>query len=307
MRIFLQLLVSFVAILFLAVMLRYDGAFVLSGTKDANLYEKPHNFIGEGVGIYVINLKRHVEKYKNTYLQLSKLGLPIHRVDAIDGKNLTDLDIHTNYLEIDSYQVYEGENPNIGTIGCYLSHVEAWREFLRSDYEFALIAEDDIEFDHNVLRSSIENLIQNKKLWDVNLFEIHHQGFPVAIKKFNNGGGSLNLYLVDIDHAAAYLINREAAHQLLKKALPIKMPLDHYYVRGWELGGLVITGIEPRIVFQNKASVRNSYRRSTNYIDGKNRKDIPFPAKFHRKIYRIKSDIIRFVYNIKQYIELSAV
>ena len=172
-----------------------------------------------------------------------------------------------------SYQAYVGHNPRKGTIGCYLSHLEAWRAFLRSDYEFALIAEDDIEFEPIALKKSIKNVIQNPRLWDINLFDINHQGLPVAIKEFKNEGETLNLYFVYIDYASAYLINRNAAHQLLKKALPIKMPVDHYFTRSWELGNLILTGIEPRIVSQNKDSVQNSYRKSTDYIDGKSRFD----------------------------------
>jgi glycosyl transferase, family 25 len=286
----------------------YDGAFILNNTIDINTYEKSPHFIGKGLGIYTINLKQHTQKYEDTYNQLSHLGWPIHRIEAIDGKKLSDEDLK-QYTDLLSYQAFERLNPNKGTIGCSLSHFEAWQEFLKSDYEFALITEDDIEFDPVALKISIENLTHHKELWDINLFEIFHYGLPVhglplTINKFDNDGRAINVYLLDIIHAGAYLINRNAASKLLSKALPIKMPVDHYFTRGWELGNLVITGVEPRIVSQKKASVANSYRKSTGFIEDRLEKDIPTLTKIHQKVGVIKSNIVRFAYNLWQYFRL---
>lgn len=303
-KIFLySLLVGGIFILF-----AYEGAFVLEKTRNAQLDEALdqafiHDSKSHGVGVYTINLKQHGDKYKKTHNQLQHINLPLHRVEAIDAKDLSDKDI-ANYLDLHSYQAFMGHNPRKGTIGCYLSHMKAWKAFLKSDYEFALITEDDIEFDPDVLTKTIDELIKVRYLWSITLFEILHGGMPLVLKEFEDIDQTLDIYLLQVTHAGAYMINRSAAYRLLEKALPIKMPLDHYFLRSWEWSGLLVTGIEPRIVSQPPRDRAASYRESTDYVGGKERKEVPWSSTMHKVIYIIKSGVIRFIYNLAQYVAI---
>ena len=155
--------------------------------------------------------------------------------------------------------------------------------------------EDDVSFDHTKLLSTIEQLIQNHKLWDIVSFNLEHRGTPLSIKNLSNNQ-RLVVYLTEVTFSGAYLINREAAAKLLKNALPIKMPIDYYFTRTWKLN-LRFTGIEPRLVHQ-------TFGTSDIYYTKKpinNNKNI-FP-KMNRAIYKLQSYTMRFLYNLKIYIK----
>ena len=71
--------------------------------------------------------------------------------------------------------------PERGTIGCSLSHEKALERFLESEYEFALIFEDDVIFNPHELRECVNRAIEKKDLWDILNFETFHDGFPFKI------------------------------------------------------------------------------------------------------------------------------
>jgi glycosyl transferase family 25 len=170
---------------------------------------------------------------------------------------------------------------------------------LKSNAEFALIFEDDISFDHKILRSTVELLKDNPSLWDVVTFEISHGGTPLTLKHLNETKNNLSIYLTEISHTGAYLINRKAARKLLQKSLPIKMPIDHYFTRSWEFG-LKFTGIEPRIAYQ--AYGDSNINGTKRYSPDKYNKTLL--ASLQRGVFKLQSYLIRFFYNLKIYIQL---
>ena len=160
--------------------------------------------------------------------------------------------------------------------------------------KFALIFEDDIAFDPKELKATIDDLLNNKELWDINLFEIHHSGMPLSIKKLSNYR-DLSIYLARVSHAGAYIINRKAAKNMLEKALPIIMPVDHYFTRNWELD-LKFTGIEPRIVRQ---SFGDSDISKTDKME---EESVGFVRSIKRAMYETQGAIIRFLYNFYMFV-----
>lgn len=85
----------------------------------------------ENLPIYYINLDRAPDRMKFFVKQANDLNLKnVFRVNAIDGK-----DIVSNVPGLSSIQV-----------AVTLSHIKAMFEFLKSDYKFAMICEDDIDF-----------------------------------------------------------------------------------------------------------------------------------------------------------------
>jgi hypothetical protein len=67
------------------------------------------------------------------------------------------------------------------------------------------------------------------------------------------------------------MINRKGAKNLLEKALPIKMPVDHYFTRDWELG-IKFTGVEnPNLVHQTFGD--SDIERTTKVQSEKNKCD----------------------------------
>jgi glycosyl transferase family 25 len=273
------------------------GYFVLSNSNSTvsthnNFYHKR-----QGIGVYLINLDRSKKRLNYVQPKIEQLNLPWQRISAVDGVKLSQADLRRN-IDIEAYHNFLGHSPRLGTIGCSLSHIKFWQTFLASDYEYALVFEDDVSFDPAQLRQAIDNLLANANLWDIASLEIRHHGLPVTIKKFNDDTRMV-VYLTRVTDAGAYIVNRKAAENLLAKALPIKMPIDHYFTRTWELD-LKFVGIEPRLVKQSYGdSEIEITKRNNNHHDFEQHSLL---HKIHKVIYLVQTAIITFLYNLKIYL-----
>ena len=90
-----------------------------------------------------------------------------------------------------------------------------------SESEYAVVFEDDVEFDPSKLNIVIEKLMKNSDIWDIVSFELVHRGTPLVIKELKHRQ-NLAVYLTEVSHVGAYIINREAAKELLKKVITNK-------------------------------------------------------------------------------------
>ncbi|MDR2724282.1 MAG: glycosyltransferase family 25 protein [Holosporaceae bacterium] len=247
------------------------------------------------VGAYLINLDRATERLDFVRPFIEALGLLTERISAIDGKTLSQKKIKS-ITDLESYKKIFKMYPEAGTIGCSLSHEKAWRRFLESDNEFAVIFEDDVQFNPQELLETIELLIIRKTLWDIANFETKHRGCPVKISKLNNHK-HLVFYLTNVTHAGCYMVNRNAAHQLLKKFYPIKMPLDHYFTSAWEFN-LKFVGIEPRMVLQKfgNSQIKTSSSEKIKTVK----------IRIISAGYNIQRAIFHFIYNLYCFIRVKA-
>ena len=249
--------------------------------------------IGNGkTGIYLINLARSTKRLEYVRPNIEALNLPWQRIEAVDGKMLSEEKI-SSILDSKQYIIYQGSYPNRGTLGCSLSHIKAWQKFLGTNDSYAIIMEDDITFQPFKLKKVLQELASMPDVWDIVNLELSHNGLPLRLRHLPEN--DLSIYLTEVTHAGAYLLNRKAAHILLEKALPIKMPIDHYFTRSWEFG-LKFTGIEkPRLISQQFG---DSEINNTHKI---NQRQLSTIQNFQRGIFKIQSYIARFAYNLKIY------
>lgn len=264
------------------------------------LFKKSHvdleisqNFIPDSVGIFLINLDRAKDRLEFVKKNIEQLEFPFHRISAIDGNLLSDSEIE-KIADKNRYKKYFKMFPEKGTIGCTLSHEKVYREFLKSNYEFALIFEDDVVFNPDELKNCVKNAIQKKNLWDILSFEILHDGWPMKIanlyeEKF------LSVYLSNVKHSGCYLINRETAKKLIEKIFPIFMGLDHYFTASWEFD-IKFLGVEPRIVHQNFGNSQIKISAPKKFYD--------LQTKISNAIYNVKRSIIHFIYNLYLYFKI---
>jgi glycosyl transferase family 25 len=250
---------------------------------------------GEGVGAYIINLDRSKARYESIKPYVDQLELPTERIEAVDGSKLSEEEIKEK-VDLEACRVFLGHTPKRGTIGCSLSHINVWQTFLKSTFKFAVIFEDDVSFEPKKLKVFIEDVLKNSDLWDVVNFETHgNRRMPVSIKTLVNNH-QLCLYLSKSTHTGCYMINRKAAKHLLQKALPIKMPVDHYFTRSWELG-VRYTGVEnPMLVHQTfgDSDINNTKKITDERIN---------PLVLLKTLMcTTQTSIIRFVYNVKDYV-----
>jgi len=287
--IFLSLFLSFAIFLSLP----FPGYYVLEESK-IDLVEKK----GEGIGIFLINLDHSTKRYQYVLQQIEPLALPIKRVSGIYGAKLPQKEIE-QVVDLESYYNLNGRYPDKGTVGCALSHLKAWHEFMDSPYEFGLIFEDDVSINAEKMKLILEKLTQDTNYWDIVNFQTFHQGTPLTIKKYDDTNTRLVVYLTEVSHAGAYLISRKSASSLIKRALPIKMPIDHLFTRMWEFD-MAFVGIEPRVAFQTFGD--SEIKKTTPVMEDNNKS----PIKLLRKwTYKLKSYTIRFIYNLKLYFKLN--
>jgi glycosyl transferase family 25 len=260
------------------------GYFVLGKPKQLNIPQEsnPH-----GIAAYFINMERSKERLAYILPNVEKLHLPFERIEAVDGAKLTQEDF-AQAIDIEAYNKFLGYVLNPGVVGCALSHIKAWETFLASPYEYAIIFEDDVSFNPAEVLAAIQHLQKNTQYWDIANLDTDLRGFPLTIKSF--GDMRMVAYLTRIHHTGAYIINRHAAKQLLAKALPIILPVDLYFNRGWELD-LKFVGIEPRIVKQTFGDSTIEITKGNNYYS-----DLKY--NISRRLFIFQTNLIRFVYNL---------
>jgi glycosyl transferase family 25 len=189
--------------------------------------------------IYVINLDRDVERMASLAGSLRGLNLTYIRVSAVLGKEVP------NWEQLVDAELYGARNrlpmPRPGEVGCYLSHLKAMEEFLRTDAPWCVILEDDVE----VRPECVEVLeaLGQKDDWDLVKLFCFHSGLPVR-KRALTQNHHLVVHLTRTTSSAAYVVNRRAAETLLKSMRPISEQVDHALERPWETG-LRVRGVRP--------------------------------------------------------------
>ena len=184
--------------------------------------------------IYVINLKKRperLEQFKKNY----KLNRDIKIVNAIDGNELNNIDTLVgkvgkksldNFYKHNIKRKYHYELSSYGAIGCYLSHINVWKDIIEKNNKTALIFEDDA----NASNINYNNIIKRLKLlpedWDIYLM-INPDFCYKRIKVENK----LNLYKVKrffLLHS--YIININACKKIIENGnlFPINQQIDHH-------------------------------------------------------------------------------
>lgn len=271
------------------------GYFVLQDNHRLALkyYSMENNERYAGIGGYIINLDESRARYNEVRRQTEKLDITFKRIAAISGNKLTESDL-TEKVDLISYRDFAGHYPKKGTVGCSLSHIKAWREFLASDYEFGLFFEDDVIFDPIKLKIILPDILKHSSKWDILNLEPGSSALSLTATHLKKNQ-KISIYLGGNCHAGAYILNREAALALLSKALPVKMPIDHYLNRSWEFN-LIYAGLEnPKLVAQN---LNSSEISSTDRIYLPNSKS---GLGIERWLYRMQTSYINFCYNIGVY------
>lgn len=242
------------------------------------------------VGIYVINLDRSPQRLQEITDQLSKFGLSFHRIAAVDGKLATPE--QWALLDEKAYQLRHGKTSLPGELGCYLSHIDAIRDFLKSEHQFAVILEDDAIL-NNGFTSVLDYLSEHYDDWDMVKLSGVHSGTPISVQQINDNY-RLSVMFSKCTCSSAYMINRNAAKAYVNGLLPMTLPYDHEFDKGWTYD-IKIRAVTPFLVTHNEQTPTTII--STNFQNRKLRGLNRFPTY----VYRLKTEIQRLFYAINQY------
>jgi glycosyl transferase family 25 len=174
--------------------------------------------------VFLINLARRPDRLRNMLAQLADLDIATQRVNAIDAKHTSDAVADRNF----SAGGPLGPIPK-GDKCCTLSHMRAWRAFLASGNSHGLILEDDVALDPQGVA------LLHDAGWippSVGLLKIEHYGPEnqrVLLDGMIDAGCGRQIGRLRSRHtgAAAYIISRRTAQQLLSWPGPWTLPVDH--------------------------------------------------------------------------------
>lgn len=193
--------------------------------------------------IFIISLKKEIERRAFVSDQLKNLGLEFEFVDAVWGK-----DVYEDPSVYDKNKALKIElrNLNPGEVGCSLSHQKAYKKIIDQKLDYACIMEDDASLSSDVpeILRHIEKIIEPNQLIQMercdvyskknmkNLFKDYKLVHPKMIKY-----GSMC-------QAAGYVITKEAAQKILDINFPVYVPADSW---GQYVGKIDFRGIIPSL------------------------------------------------------------
>ena len=180
---------------------------------------------------YVINLAQASERLTYIKTQLDQQNISFERIDAVLGDLLTEPILDYNEKK---FNRLFGKQTNKRVVGCYFSHIKAFRTFLKSEEPYALILEDDATIPDDFTKILDEAMAYSKQ-WDLLRLSSFREGkFLVFGDLSGNRKISYNTQIVK--NTAAYLINRKAAECCVQKMLPMFLPYDIALDREWNYG-----------------------------------------------------------------------
>lgn len=247
------------------------------------------SFISD-VRIYVVNLDRSPQRLEEITKQLSKFGLSFQRIAATDGKLATPA--QKALLDEKNYQRKHGKTSLPGELGCYLSHVDAIREFLKSDDLFAVILEDDAMIENGFVHV-LQHLAQHSGQWDMVKLSGVHSGTPVTVQRINDDH-RLSVMFSKCTCSSAYMINRHAAQAYSEKLLPMTLPYDHEFDKGWAYN-IKVRAVTPFVVTHNLQAP------TTIGIPLVHSRKLSWRQRWSTHLYRIQTELHRLSYAVRQY------
>lgn len=165
--------------------------------------------------IFLINLAQRSDRLAFMEDQLSALGLPFTRIEAVDGLGDAEIAYPANHSRLSKAE-----------FACYLSHVKCWEAFLATDESHCLILEDDV-----VLAKSLPQILAHKAFFDHNgkLTRLECRIWRTRVSKtwrhrFN--GRKLRRITAYDGGAGALVITRDYAAYLLAQHATPEIPVD---------------------------------------------------------------------------------
>lgn len=191
--------------------------------------------------IFVINVPRCTERREQMRVRLRALGVDARVYPAVDGSTLT-LSSLIAYDRQKSWTCY-GSAMTAAEVACALSHYGVLNEIVQRKLPYALVLEDDVEFDSDLLEVCEALVSRNFAAWELVRLQTckgrvreprtpRDLGVPIC------AAGRRMLYRLNrhVLGAGAYLITYAGAVKLLEGAERIFLPFDHAMDRFWENG-----------------------------------------------------------------------
>lgn len=195
-----------------------------------------------GIPIFLINMECSIERLNDVKHQLDALNLSFSRINATVGAELSDKEIALAYDQ-NRNKSHHHRDLTKGEIGCYMSHRAAWQAIIEQDSEFALVLEDDISVNDNIINCF--KLITKSVGWDILKLSDTENVKPANHKRLNSEFELVSYNKVP-NRTMAYLITRQAAQKMLSQTRFFR-PID-VDVQCYADFGVTVCGLRPNCV-----------------------------------------------------------
>lgn len=192
-----------------------------------------HDDLYDNMQMYVINLKSRIDKKKYMEDQLNKHKLDHIFFEAIDGNKL-DLDklYKGGMIDPNKSIAYIKRKLRRGEIGCYLSHISVWSQFLNSGKQYAVIFEDDVIL-CNDFKDRLYNIIKEADEINWDILYLNENCYRHFGKNCNGEHVTANIIKPkNIGYGNyGYVIKRDTIIKYMNGVIPIILPIDDYLLR----------------------------------------------------------------------------
>ncbi len=176
------------------------------------------------IPIYVISLARAIDRRADITARLKSAGMKFEIIDAVNGK---ELDLSTIKNRIKNKHLKRNE------IGCFLSHYNLWQRMVHDKTPFALILEDDAEWDDDFFQI-VTDLVQSRYYWNViNLASTTEGKIYSTLEQVGHHRQFVRLTKPK-GMTAAHLIDLDGAKKLLKHCYEIQTQVDQQWKLYWQ-------------------------------------------------------------------------
>ncbi|GHU75172.1 hypothetical protein FACS189461_0910 [Spirochaetia bacterium] len=185
------------------------------------------------IKIYVISLKKSVERQESIIKQFNALGLEFEFFDAVNGKALTPEEI-ARYSDSNKAKKYLKRELTKGEIGCALSHFLIYKKIIDEHIDHAIILEDDAQLtdDFPLVIEALHKVKTHNyiiKLENPNSGRESRESVYTPWRQMRLTPGYKIVYpLSFISLATGYYIDNEAAQTLLHKSEKIFLAADDW-------------------------------------------------------------------------------
>lgn len=186
---------------------------------------------------FVINLDRSPDRLASISACARAAGIDLERVPGVEGKTLTDRRFGRWTF-----------NPQLtfASMGCYAGHLRCVSIIIERKLPFALVFEDDAEFESDLAQILLEAAEQAPKDWDVISLEGKIDRAVIRIATLSQG--ELVRFSRNACSAAGYLISQRGAQKYAAQTHRVWLP-DGDIREGWQFD-LNVFGINPLPVRQ---------------------------------------------------------
>lgn len=159
--------------------------------------------------VFVISLARATDRRADIKRRLDAASVSYEITDAVDGREL-DVDALKHRISADLKHLRSGKvDFTANELGCLLSHCNLWRRIVDEQIPFALILEDDCEWDDDLF--AIANaVVASKFYWNIVHLSAQRKRKPIAtieqigkraLVRLPKAEANTDCYLIDFDGA----------------------------------------------------------------------------------------------------------